>query len=149
MMRHSHYMRIALQEAMLAGNKNEIPVGAVFVKDGEILSQNHNRRNETNDPTAHAEMLVLRDAAEKLGDWRLTGSTLYVTLEPCSMCAGAIALARVETLVFGAPDPDAGAAGSVYNILEDGKLNFRSVVIGGILEEECRDILLQFFNGLR
>lgn len=149
MMRHSHFMRIALEEALIAGNKKEIPVGAVLVKDGEILAQNHNRRNETNDPTAHAEILVLREAAEKMGDWRLTGSTLYVTLEPCSMCAGAIALSRVETVVYGAPDLDAGAAGSAYNILEDGKLNFRSVVIAGVMENECRDILIDFFDGLR
>lgn len=149
MMRHRHYMRIALEEAAIAKRKGEVPVGAVFVKDGEILAQNHNRRNETNDPAAHAEMLVIREAAAKIGDWRLNGSALYVTLEPCPMCAGAIALARIETVVFGITDPDAGAGGSIYNILEDGRLNHRCVVIGGIMEDECRDILLDFFDDLR
>ena len=106
-------------------------------------------REVSHDPSAHAEMLALRSACEKMGDWRLPGSTLYVTLEPCAMCAGVIVLARVETVVFGASDPEAGAGGSVYNILEDGKLGHRVQVIAGVLEDECRTLLQGFFGNLR
>jgi tRNA(adenine34) deaminase len=149
-MKISHeFMRVALEEAKLAGVAGEIPVGAVLVKDGEVLARGHNRRAETGDPTAHAEMIVLREAGERTGDWRLEGTTLYVTLEPCPMCAGAIALARVETVVFGATEPKAGAGGSAYNILEDGRLGHRVRVTAGVMEKECLDLLQRFFDELR
>lgn len=143
------FMLTALQEARTASDKGEVPVGAVLVRGNEVLARDHNRRDRTGDPSAHAEMLVLRRAAEQQGDWRLGGTTLYVTLEPCPMCAGAIALARIDTVVFGAGDPEAGAGGSVYNILEDGKLGHRVQVVAGIMEEECRGLLSDFFNGVR
>jgi len=146
---HSDFMGMALEEAEAAAREGEIPVGAVLVRDGEVIARDHNRRDETGDPSAHAEILVLRRAGEKKGDWRLNGTTLYVTLEPCPMCAGAIVLARVDTVVFGASDPEAGAGGSAYNILEDGKLGHRVRVIAGIMEDECRRVLDDLFNGLR
>ena len=146
---HSDFMWMALEEAEAAAREGEIPVGAVLVRDGEVIARDHNRRDETGDPSAHAEILMLRWAGEKKGDWRLNGTTLYVTLEPCPMCAGAIVLARVDTVVFGASDPEAGAGGSAYNILEDGKLGHRVKVIAGIMEDECRRVLDDFFNGLR
>ena len=124
-------------------------MGAVLMRGDEVLARDHNRRDQTGDPSAHAELLVLRRAAEQQGDWRLGGTTLYVTLEPCPMCAGAIVLSRVDTVVFGAADPEAGAGGSAYNILEDGRLGHRVQVIAGIMEEECRGLLGDFFNGLR
>ena len=146
---HSDFMGMALEEAEAAAREGEIPVGVVLVRDGEVIARDHNRRDETGDPSAHAEILVLRRAGEKKGDWRLNGTTLYVTLEPCPMCAGAIVLARVDTVVFGASDPEAGAGGSAYNILEDGKLGHRVRVIAGIMEDECRRVLDDLFNGLR
>jgi tRNA(adenine34) deaminase len=146
---HKEFMKMALVEAVAAGGGGEVPVGAVLVKDGEVIASDHNRRAETGDPSAHAETLVLRAAGEGFGDWRLDGTTLYVTLEPCPMCAGAIVLARVSTVVFGASDPVAGAGGSAYNILQDGKLGFRPEVIGGILQDECEGILKKFFDGIR
>lgn len=142
-------MQIALEEAELALEAGEIPVGAVLTKDGEIIARGHNRRVETGDPTAHAEVLVLQDAGRRTGDWRLEGATLYVTLEPCPMCAGAIALARVERVAFGASEPRAGAGGSAYNILEDGRLGHRVQVIAGVMEEECGRLLQGFFDDLR
>jgi len=146
---HSDFIGMALEEAEAAAREGEIPVGAVLVRDGEVIARDHNRRDETGDPSAHAEILVLRRVGEKKRDWRLNGTTLYVTLEPCPMCAGAIVLARVDTVVFGASDPEAGAGGSAYNILEDGKLGHRVRVIAGIMEDECRRVLDDFFNGLR
>jgi tRNA(adenine34) deaminase len=146
---HTDFMKIALEEAALAGEAGEVPVGAVLVADGKVLAQDHNRRDATGDPSAHAEILVMRAAGEKARDWRLEGATLYVTLEPCAMCAGAAALARVKSVVFGASDPVAGAGGSAYNILEDGKLGHRVEVQGGIMEDECREVLARFFEGLR
>lgn len=142
-------MRIALEEARLALAEGEVPVGAVLIRDGAVLASNHNRRDGTGDPTAHAEILVVREAGEKCGNWRLDGTTLYVTLEPCPMCAGAIVLARVSTVVFGAPDPDSGAGGSAYDILEDGKLKHRVDVIGGVMERGCQELLDGFFRSLR
>ena len=142
-------MQIALEEAELALEAGEIPVGAVLTKDGEIIARGHNRRVETGDPTAHAEVLVLQMAGRRTGDWRLEGATLYVTLEPCPMCAGAIALARIKRVVFGASEPRAGAGGSAYNILEDGRLGHRVQVIAGVMEEECGRILQGFFDDLR
>jgi len=146
---HSDFMGMALEEAEAAAREGEIPVGAVLVRDGEVIARDHNRRDETGDPSAHAEILVLRRVGEKKRDWRLNGTTLYVTLEPCPMCAGAIVLARVDTVVFGASDLEAGAGGSAYNILEDGKLGHRVRVIAGIMEDECRRVLDDFFKGLR
>lgn len=146
---HADYMRIALDEAEKARDKGEVPVGAVVVSDGLVLARDHNRREDTGDPSAHAEVLALRAACGKLGDWRLPGATLYVTLEPCAMCAGAIVLARVQTVVFGANDPEAGAGGSAYNILEDGRLGNAAIVIAGVLENECRDLLQGFFSDRR
>ena len=148
-MRHHDFMAIALEEARIAADHGEIPVGAALVKDGEIIARGHNRRVETGDPTAHAEVLVLREAGDRTGDWRLEGTTLYVTLEPCPMCAGAIVLARVKSVVFGASEPRAGAGGSAYNILEDGTLGHRVEVVAGVMEEECRRLLRGFFNDLR
>ena len=147
--KHREFMQIALEEAELALEAGEIPVGAVLTKDGEIIARGHNRRVETGDPTAHAEVLVLQMAGKRTGDWRLEGATLYVTLEPCPMCAGAIALARIERVVFGASEPRAGAGGSAYNILEDGRLGHRVQVIAGVMEEECSHLLHGFFDGLR
>ena len=148
-MRHHDFMAIALEEARIAADHGEIPVGAALVKDGEIIARGHNRRVETGDPTAHAEVLVLREAADRTGDWRLEGTTLYVTLEPCPMCAGAIVLARVKSVIFGASEPRAGAGGSAYNILEDGTLGYRVEVFAGVMEEECRRLLQGFFDDLR
>jgi tRNA(adenine34) deaminase len=142
-------MGVAIDEAAAAGLAGEVPVGAVLVRDGRILAHDHNRRDATGDPTAHAESLVLRAAGRAARDWRLDGTTLYVTLEPCAMCAGAIALARVKTVVFGASDPVAGAGGSAYNVLEDGKLGHRVEVVAGIMEDECAAILSDFFDRLR
>jgi tRNA(adenine34) deaminase len=146
---HRDFMAIALEEARTAANHGEIPVGAALVKDGEVIARGHNRRVETGDPTAHAEALVLREAGNRTGDWRLEGTTLYVTLEPCPMCAGAIALSRVERVVFGASEPSTGAGGSAYNILEDGRLGHRVQVMAGVMEEECSRLLQGFFDGLR
>ena len=142
-------MQIAIEEAELALEAGEIPVGAILAKDGEIIARGCNRRVETGDPTAHAEVLVLQMAGKRTGDWRLEGATLYVTLEPCPMCAGAIALARIERVAFGASEPRAGAGGSAYNILEDGRLGHRVQVIAGVMEEECGRLLHGFFDDLR
>ena len=146
---HREYMEIALEEAAVAARHGDVPVGAVLVMEGKIIARDHNRRTETADPSAHAEVLVLRKAATRSFDWRLKGATLYVTMEPCPMCAGAIKLARVETVVFGATDADAGAGGSAYNILEDGRLNHTVKVLAGVMESDCRRLLQRFFDGLR
>jgi tRNA(adenine34) deaminase len=149
MMTHWEYMEIALEEATIAGRHGEVPVGAVLVRNGEVIARDHNRRIETGDPSAHAEMLVLRKAAIRAFDWRLRDATLYVTLEPCPMCAGAIKHARVKAVVYGAADSDAGSGGSAYNILEDSRLNHTVQVIAGIMEGESRQLLRRFFGGLR
>jgi len=146
---HKEFMTVALEEADLARQTGEVPIGAVLVKDGRIVARDHNRRDEAGDPTGHAEILVLRSAGAAAGDWRLVGHTLYVTLEPCPMCAAALVLARIAMVVFGASDPIAGAAGSAYNILEDGKLGHRVGVIAGVMEDECRASLKGFFDSIR
>jgi tRNA(adenine34) deaminase len=139
------FMREALKEAQIAFEEDEVPIGAVIVKDGEILAKAHNLREKLNDPTAHAELIVIRLAAAKLNSWRLLDTTVYVTVEPCPMCAGAIVLARVKRLVFGATDPKAGTAGTLMNLLDDARLNHQVEVTGGVLEEESRKLLRTFF----
>jgi tRNA(adenine34) deaminase len=145
----NYFMREALIEAQKAFDKGEIPIGAVLVREGKIIARDHNRREELNDPTAHAEVLVIRDAGKTLGGWRLPDSTLYVTIEPCPMCAGALVQARVPRLVYGAQDIKAGAVHSLYNVTEDERLNHRLEVIGGILAEEAADLMRQFFRSRR
>ncbi len=142
-------MRLALREASLAPEHDDIPVGAVVVREGEVIGAGHNERELRNDPTAHAETLALREAARTLGSWRVLDSVLYVTLEPCAMCAGAIVLARVPRVVFGTTDPKAGAAGSVLNVLAEPRLNHRPQVQSGLLAEECADLLRAFFGPRR
>ncbi len=142
-------MAIALAEARAGGAHGEIPVGAAVVRGDQLLARDHNRTRELNDPTAHAEILALRGAAQKLGDWRLTGCTLYVTLEPCAMCAGAIVLARIERLVFAADDPKAGMCVSLGNIVQDERLNHRVEVESGLMAEAAGELLRSFFQEKR
>ncbi len=139
-------MRTALTAAREAGEAGDVPVGAVLLDDtGSIVAVDRNRREEFHDPTAHAEMLVLSFRAREIGDWRLTGHTLVVTLEPCPMCAGAAVWSRLDRIVYGAPDPKAGAAWSLYNIPQDRRLNHRIDLIDGVLADECRQLLEDFF----
>ena len=149
MIADADFMKIALREANEAFRHDEVPVGAVLVLDSQILAQAHNAPIACQDPSAHAEMLAIRRAAEKTGNYRLTGATLYVTLEPCVMCAGAILQARLARIVFGTRDPKTGAAGSLYNILNDPRLNHQVIVTEGILKDECADILSRFFKEKR
>ncbi|MGQ0613258.1 MAG: tRNA adenosine(34) deaminase TadA [Planctomycetaceae bacterium] len=142
-------MRAALREAETAAAEGEVPVGAVVVHGGRIVGRGRNQRETLNDPTAHAEMIALTQASAALGTWRLDGCTLFVTLEPCLMCAGALVNARVDKVVFGARDPKAGACGSLYQVGFDTRLNHRFEVEGGLLEEECGELLRKFFAGLR
>ncbi len=143
-------MRTALAEGRLAAAAGEVPVGAVVVDpDGVVVATTHNRREELVDPTAHAEMLAITEAARKAGTWRLTDHTLVVTLEPCPMCAGAAVHARLGRIVYGAPDPKAGAAWSLYNIPQDPRLNHRCEVVAGVLADECGDLLRSFFDERR
>lgn len=140
---------MALEEAKRAGEEGEVPVGAVLVSAGEVISRGRNRPIALSDPTAHAEILALREGAAKVGNYRLPGCTLYATLEPCVMCAGALLQARVRRLVFGVEDPKAGAVKSLYSLLEDERLNHRLEVKAGVLLEECREIMRQFFQERR
>ena len=142
-------MGLALQEARRAAKIDEVPIGAVIVKDDEIIAKAHNLRETLQDATAHAELLAIRQACEVLGTWRLIGCTLYVTLEPCPMCAGAIILSRVDRLVFGAKDPKGGACGSLVNIPADERFNHRPEIVEGVLADECGDILRAFFQSKR
>jgi len=144
-----HYMRRALELAREAAARGEVPVGALVVRNGEIIAEASNRREEDKDPTAHAELLAIRAAAKAVGGWRLMGATVYVTLEPCAMCAGALVLARVGRLVYGADDPKAGAVRSLYRLVEDERLNHRVQVTPGILAEECGEVLREFFRRRR
>lgn len=144
-----YFMRLALREASLALDHDDVPIGAVVVRDGELIGAGHNERELRADPTAHAEMLALREAARSLGSWRVLESVMYVTLEPCAMCAGAIVLGRLPRVVFGAWDAKAGAAGSVLDVLSEPQLNHRPQVQGGLLAEECADLLRAFFAGRR
>jgi tRNA(adenine34) deaminase len=143
-------MRLALAEAARAAEHDDVPIGAVVVHRAlGVIGAGHNERERREDPTAHAEVLALRRAAERLGSWRVLDATLYVTLEPCAMCAGAIVLARVPRVVFGTRDPKAGAAGSVLDVLAEPRLNHRPVVDGGLLADECAALLVSFFGSRR
>lgn len=142
-------MQLALETARRAPALGEVPIGAVLVLDGQVLVQVHNFREAWQDPTAHAEVVAIREAATRLGTWRLTGTTLYVTIEPCSMCAGAIIQSRITRLVFGAKDPKAGACGSVFNLPDERRLNHRVQVVGGVLEQESQELMQTFFRSLR
>jgi tRNA(adenine34) deaminase len=144
-----HFMRMTLEEASIAYNEGEVPVGAVLVKDGKVTAKAHNQRENIKDPTGHAEIITLRHGAKEEDNWRLTGSTLYVTKEPCIMCAGAMVHARLGRLVYGCKDDKGGAVGSLYNILSDKRLNHQVEVVSGILEEECSEILKRFFQHRR
>lgn len=143
------FMEQALQQAALAPHVGEVPIGAVLVHNHEVIAAGHNYREISQDPTAHAEMVVIRQAAEQLRTWRLTETTLYVTLEPCPMCAGAIVQSRIARLVFGAWDPKAGACGSIFDIPAERRLNHRVQVMGGLLEQESRKLLQEFFRAKR
>lgn len=142
-------MSEALKEAKIAYTLEEVPIGAVVEKDGEIIGRGHNLTETLKDPTAHAEILALREAAKYLGGWRLSGCSLYVTAEPCAMCAGAIVWARIEKLCIGTMDPKSGACGSVFNIPQEPKLNHYVEIESGIMRQECQDILKTFFKELR
>jgi tRNA(adenine34) deaminase len=147
--RDDYFMRLALREAEHALEHEDVPIGAVVVREGEVLAAAHNERELRQDPTAHAEIIALRGAARAAGSWRVLDSVLYVTLEPCAMCAGAIVLARVPRLVYGAQDPKAGACGSVLDVLSEPRLNHRPDVSGGLLAQECGELLSRFFSSRR
>ena len=142
-------MRLALREAARALEHDDVPIGAVIVREGEVIGSGHNEREVRADPTAHAEMIALRESARALGSWRVLDAVIYVTLEPCAMCAGAIVLARTPRVIFGAPDPKAGAAGSVLDVLGEPRLNHRPEVLGGVLAQECSGVLSEFFAARR
>jgi tRNA(adenine34) deaminase len=146
---HQHFMSLALREAEQAFREDEVPVGAVIVHEGRVVASAHNQREQLHDPTAHAEMIAITQAAESLRSWRLDGCTLYVTLEPCPMCAGAVLLARIPWLVYGATDPKAGAVDSLFHLLNDSRLNHRVQVIPNMLADRCGEILSRFFQGKR
>ena len=142
-------MRLAYQEAEAALAEDEVPIGAVIVHNERVIASAHNQRERLRDPTAHAEMIAITQAAESLGSWRLEGCSLYVTLEPCPMCAGAMVQARVEELIYGASDPKAGAVHSLYRLLDDVRLNHRVRTVPGVMAEECGSILTRFFQAQR
>jgi tRNA(adenine34) deaminase len=147
---HIKFMKLALNQAKKAGQRSEVPIGSVIVSEsGEILSASHNQIISLADPTAHAEIITLRKAAQKISNYRLLSTTLYVTIEPCIMCMGAIVHARVSRVVFGAHDPKWGAAGSLYNFAHDTRLNHRPEIIHGICEDECRTLIQDFFREKR
>jgi tRNA(adenine34) deaminase len=145
----AYFMRLALREAQRALAHDDVPIGAVLVREDEVLAAAHNERELRADPTAHAEILALREAARALGSWRLLDCSLYVTLEPCAMCAGAIVLARVPRVVFGATDPKAGACGSVLDVLSEPRLNHRPELVSGLLAPDCGQLLSRFFASRR
>lgn len=148
-MLHQDWMGLALKQAQLAFEQGEVPIGAILVRDGQLIAAAHNEKEQRKDPTAHAEILVIQRAAEAIGSWRLTGADLYVTLEPCPMCAGAILQSRVQKLIYGASDLKGGATGSVMNVLDYQLWNHRVDVLAGIREDECALILKNFFKRLR
>jgi len=139
------FMRVAIEAAKIAEENGDVPIGAVVIHQGQIIGKAYNQREQLKDPTAHAEIIALTQAAAFLQSWRLNGCTMYVTLEPCPMCAGALVLARIDRLVYGCDDPKAGACKSLYNIVQDERLNHRLEVTGGVLQEQCREQLQQFF----
>jgi tRNA(adenine34) deaminase len=147
--RDEYFMRLGLREAERALEHDDVPVGAIVVHAGEVIGAGHNERELRADPSAHAEMLAIREASTHVGSWRLLDTVLYVTLEPCTMCAGAIVLARIPRVVYGTADPKAGAAGSVLDVLAEPRLNHRPEVAGGLLAEECAALLLAFFQSRR
>ena len=146
---HEYWMQRALAEAGKAEAKDEAPIGCVIVRDGKIIARGHNLRETSQDPTAHAELIAIRKASRKLGSWRLLDTTLYVTLEPCTMCMGAIILSRIPTVVFGCFDPKGGAAGSLYDLSNDPRLNHSVQLLPHIMEAECSGLLSAFFTALR
>jgi tRNA(adenine34) deaminase len=146
---HELYMRMALAEAEAALAEDEVPIGAVIVHDERVIAAAHNQREQLRDPTAHAELIAITQAAQALGTWRLEGCTLYVTLEPCPMCAGAIVQARIPLVVYGAVDPKAGAVQTLYQLLGDRRLNHQAQIVGGVLAEPCGQILTRFFEAQR
>ncbi len=148
-MTHETYMRAALREAAQAGAEDEVPIGAVIVHDEKIIAAAHNQREQLRDPTAHAEMIAITQAAQTLGDWRLEECRLYVTLEPCPMCAGAIVQARIPHVIYGAADPKAGAVDTLYQLLRDPRLNHRCETTAGLMSEECGLLLTRFFQEKR
>ncbi len=148
-MLHNHYMRQALGEAKQALLEEEVPIGAVIVRGEQVIASAHNQREQLKDPTAHAEMIAITQAATAVGGWRLEECTLYVTLEPCIMCSGAILQARIPLVVFGATDPKAGAVDSLFHLLSDPRLNHRCQVIPGVMAAECGEILTKFFQAQR
>ena len=142
-------MKLAIDQAFIAADNGDVPVGAVIVFEGRVIAKAHNQRQLLNDPTAHAEIIALTQAAEAVGNWRLNGCTIYVTLEPCPMCAGALVMARIDRLVFGCEDPKAGACGSLYNIVQDERLNHNMDITSGVLDTECGQVLSDFFKTRR
>ena len=148
-MLHEKFMREALKEARKAYDLDEVPIGAVIVKDGEIIARGHNLREKKQNPILHAEIIAIDNAAKKVKSWRLTGCQIYVTIEPCPMCAGAMIQGRLDQVIFGARDPKAGCVGSLYNLVGDQRFNHRLEVTEGILEEECRQIIKDFFRKKR
>jgi tRNA(adenine34) deaminase len=147
--RDEYFMRLALREAERALEHDDVPIGAVVAREGEVIAAAHNERELRQDPTAHAEIIALREAARVTGSWRILGAVMYVTLEPCAMCAGALVLARVPRVVYGTTDPKAGAAGSVLDVLAEPRLNHRPEVAGGLLAEESAGLLTEFFRTRR
>ena len=143
------FMRMAIEQAQLAAQADEVPVGAVLVRDGQVISKAFNKPIANHDPSAHAEMLAIREAALAEENYRIPGSTLYVTLEPCAMCSGAMLHARIDRVVYGAPDPKTGAAGSVFDLFSSKQINHQTSVEGGIMSEECGQLLRDFFKGRR
>ena len=146
---HDRWMEAALDEARRAASHGEVPIGAVIVRDDAVIGRGGNRTATLQDPTAHAEMLALREASQRLGSWRLLGTTLYATIEPCAMCAGACVLGRIDRLVYGAADPKAGMCGSLANVVEDPRLNHQVEVVRGVRAEECGALLSDFFRARR
>jgi len=148
-MSDDRFMQLALAEARAALEHEDVPIGAVIVREGVVIARAHNQRELLKDPTAHAEVIALTQASAAVGAWRLTGCAMFVTLEPCVMCAGALVLARIDRLVYGATDPKAGACVSLYRIPEDERLNHRIAVVGGVVAAECGELLREFFRGRR
>ncbi len=144
-----YYMELALAEARKAYAAGEVPIGAVLVMDGEIIAAAHNMRETWHDATAHAEIIVIREACRKLGRWRLTGATLYVTIEPCPMCAGALVMSRIDRLVYGSPDYKAGAVESIFNVAQNDALNHKAEVLAGVKGDECSELMKRFFRERR